>query len=377
MTLQDTGKRDTTISICKALGIILMVITHSGSPGKLCAFAYEFHMPLFFITAGYFFSLRYLNDEATFIKKRIKGLYIPFLKWSVFFLVIHNWMFSLGILNEKFGNLGGGVTHPYSWHQIQQNLWNMVTAMGGYDQFLNGAFWFFRALFIASIFYLVLFKICNIIARKLTGTRPNTNIVAVAVCVAALALAAWKTGEGLRVTNLIQGGYREIMGTFFFGCGFLFRQMRDRYKITWWTTFVFAITTFLFSRFASSAMAWNANFTQFVSLPIPAICGFLMTYNISFWISRGDGWLRRFLTYCGDNTLSIFVFHLLAFKIVSLVKIWWYGLDYLQIGCHPVIHDFSRDDWFWIPYTIVGVGIPLVINYLAGKIKLQMKSPIK
>ena len=116
MTKQDMGKRDTTISICKALGIILMVITHSGSPGKLCAFAYEFHMPLFFITAGYFFSLRYLNDEATFIKKRIKGLYIPFIKWSVIFLIIHNWLFKLGILNEKFGNIGGGVTHPYSWH---------------------------------------------------------------------------------------------------------------------------------------------------------------------------------------------------------------------------------------------------------------------
>ena len=347
MTKQDMGKRDTTISICKALGIILMVITHSGSPGKLCAFAYEFHMPLFFITAGYFFSLRYLNDEATFIKKRIKGLYIPFIKWSVIFLIIHNWLFKLGILNEKFGNIGGGVTHPYSWHQIQQNLWNMITAMGGYDQFLNGAFWFFRALFVASIFYLVLFKIGDIIVRKVIGTRPNTNIVAVVVCVAALALAAWKTGEGLRVTNLIQGGYREIMGTFFFGCGFLFRQMRDRYKITWWMTAIFATTTLLFSRFASSSMAWNANFTQFVNLPIPAICGFLMTYNISFWISRNNGWIKRFLTYCGDNTLSIFVFHLLAFKIVSLVKIWWYGLDYLQIGCHPVIHDFSKDDWFF------------------------------
>ena len=95
MTKQDMGKRDTTISICKALGIILMVITHSGSPGKLCAFAYEFHMPLFFITAGYFFSLRYLNDEATFIKKRIKGLYIPFIKWSVIFLIIHNSAFSM------------------------------------------------------------------------------------------------------------------------------------------------------------------------------------------------------------------------------------------------------------------------------------------
>lgn len=114
------GKRNTVISICKAIGIILMVITHSECPSALCTFAYEFHMPLFFITAGYFFSVKYLSDEATFVKKRIKGLYLPFVKWAVFFLIIHNWMFDLGILNEKYGNPGGGVTHPYSWHQMQQ-----------------------------------------------------------------------------------------------------------------------------------------------------------------------------------------------------------------------------------------------------------------
>ena len=57
-------KRDTTISICKGIAIILMVIAHAEAPGWLCKFIFEFHMPLFFITAGYFFSLKYLNDEA-------------------------------------------------------------------------------------------------------------------------------------------------------------------------------------------------------------------------------------------------------------------------------------------------------------------------
>ena len=120
--------RNTTISIAKGIAIILMVIAHAEAPGWLCKFIFEFHMPLFFITAGYFFSLKYLNDEATFVKKRVKGLYWPFVKWAVFFLIIHNWMFDLGILNETFGNEAGGVTHPYSWHQIQQNLWTIVTA---------------------------------------------------------------------------------------------------------------------------------------------------------------------------------------------------------------------------------------------------------
>ena len=144
-------KRDTTISIAKGIAIILMVIAHAEAPGWLCKFIFEFHMPLFFITAGYFFSTKYLHDEATFVKKRIKGLYIPFVKWAVFFLIIHNWMFDIGLLNEVYGNESGGVLHPWSWHQMQQNMWNIFTAMGGYDAFLCGAFWFFRGLFVASI----------------------------------------------------------------------------------------------------------------------------------------------------------------------------------------------------------------------------------
>ena len=126
-------KHDSSISICKGLAIILMVIGHAEAPGAISAFIYEFHMPLFFITAGYFFNLKYLNDEATFVKRRLKGLYVPFVKWALFFLIIHNLMFKWGILNEKYGNFQGGVTHPYSWHQLQQNFWNIITAMGGYD----------------------------------------------------------------------------------------------------------------------------------------------------------------------------------------------------------------------------------------------------
>ena len=78
--------------MAKGIAIILMVIAHAEAPGWLCKFVFEFHMPLFFITAGYFFSTRYLHDEATFVKKRVKGLYWPFVKWALFFLILHNWM---------------------------------------------------------------------------------------------------------------------------------------------------------------------------------------------------------------------------------------------------------------------------------------------
>ena len=369
-------KRETIISICKGIAIILMVIAHAEAPGWLCKFIFEFHMPLFFITAGYFFSLKYLNDEATFVKKRIKGLYWPFVKWAVFFLIIHNWMFDLGVLNETFGNDAGGVTHPYNWHQMQQNLWNIFTAMGGYDQFLCGAFWFFRGLFVASILYLIIYKVLD---SSLKSARWKAAIPYL-VCLIMLLLCAWKTSEGLKVITLVQGGYRDMMGCFFFGCGFIFKKFVDDYRqamahqsVAILCNIVFAVIVFLFSKYLTANMNWRSSFVQFLSLPLPALLGFLMTYNISCWLDRHENILKRFLVYTGDHTLYIFIFHIVSYKVVSLIKIWYYGLDPKQIGCHMVIHEHSQEDQFWILYTIAGVGLPLLGIWLYEKAKNKIK----
>ena len=369
-------KRETIISICKGIAIILMVIAHAEAPGWLCKFIFEFHMPLFFITAGYFFSLKYLNDEATFVKKRIKGLYWPFVKWAVFFLIIHNWMFDLGVLNETFGNDAGGVTHPYNWHQMQQNLWNIFTAMGGYDQFLCGAFWFFRGLFVASILYLIIYKVLD---SSLKSARWKAAIPYL-VCLIMLLLCAWKTSEGLKVITLVQGGYRDMMGCFFFGCGFIFKKFVDDYRqamahqsVAILCNIVFAVIVFLFSKYLTANMNWRSSFVQFLSLPLPALLGFLMTYNISCWLDRHENILKRFLVYTGDHTLYIFIFHIVSYKVVSLIKIWYYGLDPKQVGCHMVIHEHSQEDQFWILYTIAGVGLPLLGIWLYEKAKNKIK----
>ena len=153
------------------------------------------------------------------------------------------------------------------------------------------------------------------------------------------------------------------MGIFFFGVGFLFRQGRQYYKPHWYTTLLFFGIVWFFSQYAKASMDWKSTFNQFLSLPLPAICGCLMTYNIASWIDRHDGITRRLLVYVGDHTLPIFVFHIISYKVVSVVKIMYYHLEWEQIGCHMVIHEHAADDCFWILYTIAGVGIPTAVNY--------------
>jgi len=85
-----------------------------------------------------------------------------------------------------------------------------------------------------------------------------------------------------------------------------------------------------------------------------------MVHAIASWIDCHEGAFKRFMVYCGNNTLYIYVFHICAFKLVSALKIMWYGLDWGQIGCHMVIHDNSKTDLFWVLYTIVGTLVPLL-----------------
>ena len=101
-----------------------MVIGHSACPAFMGRFIYSFHMPLFFIASGYFFSTKYTDDKFLFIKKRFKGLYLPFVKWSLIFLFLHNQFFKANILNARFGR-----SELFSFEDIIKKAFNIITCM--------------------------------------------------------------------------------------------------------------------------------------------------------------------------------------------------------------------------------------------------------
>lgn len=349
-------KRDNTnLSICKGIAIILMCAGHTEGPSLLMTFIYLFHMPLFFIAAGYFFDKKYLSDPWTFCKKRFKGLYVPFVKWSVLFLVLHNLFFKVGLLNEQYGNWNGGVTHPYNWFQFCQRLVHIIFSMGGYDEFLAGAFWFFRALFLSSIVFLVLYLLLYNRHKWL-----NHDTVPVVIAVLAIGFSWFKVANHLTIVTVVQGGIRECWGVLFFSLGVLYRRHESRIPEHWLLTLLYFVLLLCGSMLGFQGMALSVQHRTVATLPVTGAIGFLMIHAISSWLNRHDGIVRRFLVFCGNNTLYIFVFHIISFKLVSAIKILWYGLDWGQIGCHMVIHENSTTDLFWILYTIVGTALPLL-----------------
>lgn len=380
-------RRDTRITIAKALGIIFVVVAHTDGHSLLSSFIFEFHMPLFFICAGYFFSLKYLTQEGKFIGRRLKGLYVPFVKWSVLFLVIHNLMFQIGVLNEQYGNSAGGVTHPYTWQVAQQRLWNIIFSMGGYDEFLAGAFWFFRGLLVASLLYLLLYKVGIVVAdavsrhnvkemehhgRLLQRTRMSL-FIGTGVSILLFAMCLWMCASGLKITTLVQGGYRDLMGCFFFGIGFLLRPVLNKIPRNIFLDAVLLAVVLAFAIVNPAGMSVKATVGKCLALPVPALCGFLLTYQVSSILDglNDRNIIRRFLIFCGDNTLIVFVLHISAYKLASILKIMYYDLPWGEIGCHMTIHEHAND-LFWIPYTIAGVGVPLFLQYAYNRMKASI-----
>jgi len=346
-------KRNNAIAITKAIAIILMVVGHAEAPELLTNFIYTFHMPVFFITAGYFFKRKYLNDPWMFCTKRFKGLYVPFVTWALVFLCLHNVFHYFGILNEHYGNWTGGVTHPYSWQGFIQRVTDVFTVMGGYDEFMTGAFWFFRGLLVASLLFLVLYML---IERR---TPLRGGKAAMLICIGALAFTALRIWAGTKI-SIPNGGMREVWGLFFFGIGHLFARYEGHIKQHWTLALAYFVALCVAAKLHLHGMNNQGVLLDMLTLPITGTIGFLMTYFVSGLIVRHGGKAKDLLVYIGSNTLYIFIFHIISYKLVSLVKIWYYGLDFEQIGCHMVIHYANHDDLFWVAYTIAGIALPLL-----------------
>lgn len=355
------------MSVCKGIAIILMVIGHAEAPELLTNFIYTFHMPLFFIAAGYFFSEKYLADPWSFVRRRFAGLYIPFVKWSIVYLVLHNFWHALGILNETYGNWTGGVTHPYSWHEAMNRLLKIFFTMSGYDEFMAGAFWFFRGLLVAGIAYLVIHKLLEGRFTRLSGTG-----IVLAIMGMALAFNAFRFANGLSIPGIPNGGLRETWGLFFFASGVLFRRYEHLFLRHWGLLLLSFIFILWSGKMHFCGMNNSGQLKNLLTLPFTGTIGFLMVYWVSNYIALLGGPLMRWLAYIGNNTLYILLWHIPAYKLVSLWKIHYYDLDPAQIGCHMVIHEHNSD-FFWIMYSIAGVAVPLAVIALYRRVRARLR----
>lgn len=349
--------------MAKGVAIIMMVLGHTMAPQQIRAFVYVFHMPLFFFVAGFCFKEKYLSDFKRFSIKRIKGLYWPFLKWNLLFLLLHNFFAYSYIINPD---------DVYGAGDYLRRLAEMLTMRR--SEMLLGGFWFLPGLLCASLAGWCVIRIC----------RGRLKLM-IAVMVSMLVVSAvgnifiTESRGGLLPTNI-------LLYTFFFVAGHFLAKTKNRmlsrlsvrfgfdfdYTRRWCVAAAFGLLSFSMAmvlrhffgvRGVTSLMTWDMS--VFV---IGSLAGIMMTLSLCTAIK---GRLRRVLSYYGDNTWSLLIWHFLSFKLVSYLVICIYGLPIAELVDTPCL--FSKGSSFWLAYFAVGITLPLLItvsiNRVVGKIR--------
>ena len=336
-------KHDDSVTIAKAIGIMLMVLAHSGFSKVGNTAINMFHMPLFFFMSGYCFKELYLNSPKQWLQGKTRKLYWPYVKYSLLFLLLHNAFYSLHIYSKY-----------YSTQDFLFRIPRIIIAMGMHDQLLGG-FWFLGALFwglIIAYVFLKLFRnnavygiiLSLIVSMVMNGTDFHIPIIVVRhhhFFSAAFILAGIQyKRKGLNIENsrlvIIPLGMAFVLvGTFFWPA--------DVTKIDIWKTIPYYIT---------------------------ALCGTLMVFAIAKIIV--NKWYCVLLKKIGGGTLEILTWHFLSFKSVTFLIIIVYGLPIESLSKFPVIREYSSHGW-WLAYFVVGILFPICIKHIISLIEYKIK----
>lgn len=354
--------KDPTFSIMKAACIIFMVMGHAACPSWMSSFFAQFHMPVFFICSGYFFKKSYLDDGATFLRKRFTGLYKPFIVWAIIFLSLHNLFTYWGITN-------GSGSEYFTWKVYWQRVWSCFFNMSGYDDLLCGAFWFFRALLLVNLGYWAL----SYFIRK-TGWLKKDWQYPVVIGAFALLMALWKTSMGLRVTGVWQGGFRDLMGIYFFSVGILLHRYEAKVPIQWWSALLSFGLLLAFEIFGwRGSMSIGGSWQVALALSVSSVAGYILLRYMARLLLKLPAAFSWPFVYVGERTLYVFAFHAISFKLVSLIKVGYYGIPYDFVGGTMTVH-YRMDDYFYWLYTLVGVAVPLCVREVYLRLKKKRVS---
>lgn len=378
--------RDNTIDIAKAIGIIFVVIGHCCAIPRhggnvswqmyICDFIYTFHMPLFFFLSGYFFNKKFLDNKFNFIKKRITGLWVPYIKWSLLFTLLHNALLNIGM----YGTFKGQEPIAFDAYGLIKHSIATLFFLGG-DQLIGG-FWFIPTLFYASIYSLFMIWCIKTIVDKFTkqdNEHTYNMLVATGICLF-IVLSALITYFSFSISK-IGITNKTFLASAIFLSGHLvaifYRKYKENIKNNAEILFICIglIISTIITIYDPADFGEIHDWYDVIYIWFAGSIGTWTWVLISKFLAKWSSPVISVLVYIGKNTMIILALHFTCFKLINLLKIYYYNLDNVVYGSFPIIANdpSSNNILWWFLYIIAGVFIPIAIKWSYDKIILTKK----
>lgn len=364
----DSPKRMLEIDIIKAIGIICVVLGHSGSPAT--KFVYLFHIAIFVIASGFFYKGENGENFQQVYKsvlKKARQLWWPFFLANTIFILLHNFFILIYVYTDSreiFDYVDADfvlIAQPYSPLEVIKKI--IQGAFFQASEQIFGACWFLQTLFMVSVLYLLIDYLIKLYTKKSVCIFQFV----VAVCLLFVGYILKKNGTGYTAIGRMASCY------FLYYFGHVFSLVREKLKLVdlnWKKAIVVIIFSLgmllLLGPYGEISLDENY-YSNPVFLVVCSLCGWLFLYGCSMLIKRD-----KVLGFLGKHTLTILVFHFLAMKIVAVILTRYYKIPVLCIAAFPNLYG-NKAAW-WLLYTVVGVSLPANIDYVICRIKERWKT---
>lgn len=337
-------ERDITWDIVRGIGILLVLVGHSGCPIILKNFIYLFHMGLFLFVSGLFITPPSTINITVFkfIRSKIKRLWIPFIMWGFSFVLLHNLLFHIG-WNKDY----------YSISLIFKKIIGVIFFKEIEPQLVP--IWFLKSLFFSIIGS---YLICLI------------KYKAVRWCIVLLLyLFGWlcaTTGH-----HLFFSIERECIVTSVIFLGYSFKKNTVVLK-KYWIPCLLVLLVFLSFVHIDLAIS-KVGFCG--AVPLSTFCGVSIIYVLSLKMKKKMPQMARAFSWLGRNSLDIMIVHYLGMQLFSQVLVWLDIVPISQLYEVPVPTSLIGS-CYWICYTIMALMISILFIFTKNKVNKYLNNEI-
>jgi fucose 4-O-acetylase-like acetyltransferase len=318
------------MDIAKGLGIVLVIIGHTGSSSSsLTTYIFSFHMPLFFFISGYLFSVGKYDFKSYFYKK-LKTLLIPYFVFA--FLTYIFW----AAVGRKFG------ADSELDIQLLKPLLGIFYSNGN-DNWLifNTPLWFLTCLFLVEIgFYMI---------TRYVHKQRYILLVLIMISIAGYL-------DSLYLPFRFPWGFDVALSALaFYGYGHLIKQNMQILRIfkggivRALLSIAFLIVGYFVSE-ANGKVDMNLNqYGNYIFFYMAALSGIAAVILISQFINK-----MGVIRFIGQNTLVIMLVHMLLLSGIKAIVVFIF---------HIPLEDTNTLPWVFI-YTVSVLIIASPIIYL-------------
>lgn len=356
-------QRDPVLDSMRGIGIVLMVLGHAGFPGS--SFIYLFHMALFFMLSGWFFSPHTGESAhrlARFAKRKVVTLWLPFVAANTVYTLLTNLFLKVNILtgDERILDLPGNlVTTPVTIKDIIGRTAHWSVFDGGTQ--LGGAMWFIQALFQISLLYA---GVEFLLKKQL---RSGDTLILQGLLAGVLLWLGWQAQRiGWNVWGL--GIAASCYCLFYLGV-VLHRVQHPHGPARGALCCAGAFVVLLvLGQFGSVGLAGNS-YPGPLYLLAASLAGWMLVYEGAHLLARVPAVSGAF-SALGRATMPIVILHFLAFKPVTWLGLLATGGESYLLAAFPIY--FTGGAW-WVAYTAAGLALPL----LAYAVWVRLKKAVR